>query len=86
VEWRRASIEGVTIAFSAGFIAAALRSSSLWAAMLSLMPAWKRLDPLVVLAVSKEERRRRQEEIRRAEERRSKVGGVLDERAHDSAR
>jgi hypothetical protein len=79
--WRRASIEAVSIAFSAGFIAAALRSSSLWAALLSLTPMWQRLDPLVVLAVSDEERRRRQEEIRRAEELRSKVGRVLDEPA-----
>jgi hypothetical protein len=46
--------------------------------MLSLMPMWQRLDPLVVLAVSDAERRRRQEEIRRAEERRSKVARILD--------
>jgi hypothetical protein len=51
---------GMTISFSAGFLAWLLRGGSLLASFMSAMPMWARFDPLPILAVGK----RREDEQR----------------------
>jgi hypothetical protein len=75
----RAAVEGIGIAFSGAFVAIALRSSALWAAALSSLPLWRRLDPLIVLGLSDDERRKLEQQQREArDEEGSRVGRVLD--------
>jgi hypothetical protein len=44
---------GMTISFSAGFLAWLLRGGSLLASFMSAMPMWARFDPLPILAAGK---------------------------------
>ena len=74
-----AAVETIGIAFSGALVAIALRSSALWAAALSSLPLWRRIDPLMVLGLSDEERRKLEAQQREARsEERSGVGRVLD--------
>jgi hypothetical protein len=63
-----AAFERVGLALSAGLVALAARGSSLVAMLLSALPMWRKIDPLVLLGLTREERRRREEEMRRASE------------------
>jgi hypothetical protein len=75
--------EGVTIATSMGLLSLLLRSGSLVGAALSAMPLWQRVDPLAVVALSKEEREKLQRDLRLAEEAEDEdadgVGRLFDE-------
>jgi hypothetical protein len=74
-----AAVELLGIAFSGALVAMALRSSALWAAALSSLPLWRRMDPLMVLGISEEERRKLEDQQREARsEEGSRVGRVLD--------
>jgi hypothetical protein len=76
------TVEGVTIAASAGLVAGILRSGSLAAVAASSLPVWKGVDPLAVLDISEEERRKREREMLEAEEDEASgelaVGRILD--------
>jgi hypothetical protein len=76
--WTVQTVEGVAMAVSSSLIASLLRSSSLWAAAMSSMPLWRRVDPLVVLTVSDEERRKMITDLRSAAEEERRVARVLD--------
>ena len=67
----------MTIATSVGLLSLLLRSGSLVGAALSAMPLWQRVDPLAVVALSKEEREKLQRDLRLAEEAEDeKAGGI----------
>jgi hypothetical protein len=75
----QATVETISIAFSGALVAIALRSSALWAAALSSLPLWRRIDPLMVLGLSDEERRKLEDQQREARSKEgSEVGRVLD--------
>jgi hypothetical protein len=76
--WTVQTVEGVAMAVSSSLIASLLRSSSLWAAAMSSMPLWRRVDPLVVLTVSDEERRKMITDLRSAAAEEARVARVLD--------
>ncbi len=59
---------GVMISLTAGFVSWMLKSSSLLASFMSAVPAWKRLDPLLILVAKKRQSEALAEET--AEERR----------------
>ena len=63
---------------SAGFLASLLRSGSLAAVAVSSLPLWSPVDPLAVLAMSREERERRERELKAARDADGRVGSVLD--------
>jgi hypothetical protein len=70
--------EGIALLTSAGFLASLLRSGSLAAVAVSSLPIWSPVDPLAVLAMSREERERRERELKAARDADGRVGSVLD--------
>uniref|UniRef100_UPI0035682B4A hypothetical protein n=1 Tax=Neptunomonas sp. TaxID=1971898 RepID=UPI0035682B4A len=52
------AITGVSITLTAGFVSWALRAGSLVASFLAVMPAWRHLDPMPILAADEKSRRK----------------------------
>ena len=52
------AIAGVSITLTAGFVSWALRAGSLIASFLAVMPAWRHLDPMPILAADEKSRRK----------------------------
>jgi hypothetical protein len=75
--------EGTMIATSVGLLSLLVRTGSLLGAALSAMPLWRRVDPLVILALSDEEREKVQKDLRSAkdaeDEKDDGVGRLLDD-------
>ena len=79
--------EGITLLASAGLIGLLLQRGTLMAMALSSLPLWRRVDPLVVLALSDEERKKREEELRAAEAAEDQnVGRLLDNQGPPGSR
>jgi hypothetical protein len=77
--------EGTTLVVAAGVAGMLLQRGTLMALALSSVPLWRRVDPLVVLALSDEEREKREEELRAAEAEEdwsnAEIGRILGGRA-----
>jgi hypothetical protein len=84
------AVEGISLLASAGLLAMLLQRGTLMAMALSAVPLWRRVDPLVVLALSDEEREKREEELRKAEaeedESSAEVGRILGGREVSESR
>ena len=67
-------VSGVTLCLTAGFVSWMLQSGSLLASLLSAVPVWKRIDPLLILAAKKRSR----EEIEEETEEEKRISKVFD--------
>ena len=71
---------GATLSFTAGVVSWILRSGSLAASFISVVPLWQRLDPLPILGAAAVEKRK---DVRRMEEQEEDGKDENDKRVED---